>query len=291
MRKSIPREIIADHLPEAVQFLRKIAKERNYDAVIDRSPIFLLSAGWRSGSTLLQRLVCSNKSVLVWGEPYGDRIPVPRLSSTIAEFSPGDPTIKYAIENFSGEMSEEWIANLNPGPKVLRRAHLAYFENLFARQAQENGYNHWGIKSVRLSAFHAHYLQWLYPQAKFVFLVRHPLSAYHSYKRKKWFSVRPYFQVNNVYKFMSFWNYLAKSFITEQVRLNSILIRFEDLTGNDQTVKKLSEFLDIDIQTEVLKNKVGSRDKKKLRISLIDKMVCRRIAAGVYQRLGYHHHP
>ena len=36
------------------------------------APIFLLSAGWRSGSTLLQRLIMSDKHVLIWGEPYDE---------------------------------------------------------------------------------------------------------------------------------------------------------------------------------------------------------------------------
>lgn len=33
-------------------------------------PIFLMAAGWRTGSTLLQRLIMSDSRVLMWGEPY-----------------------------------------------------------------------------------------------------------------------------------------------------------------------------------------------------------------------------
>src|SRR6185312_12863121 len=37
----------------------------------DVSPIFLLSAGWRSGSTLLQRMIMEkNHDILMWGEPF-----------------------------------------------------------------------------------------------------------------------------------------------------------------------------------------------------------------------------
>ena len=35
----------------------------------NEEPIFLLSAGWRSGSTLLQRLIMSDSNVLIWGNP------------------------------------------------------------------------------------------------------------------------------------------------------------------------------------------------------------------------------
>ncbi len=35
----------------------------------DERPIFILSAGWRSGSTLIQRLIMSKERILIWGEP------------------------------------------------------------------------------------------------------------------------------------------------------------------------------------------------------------------------------
>lgn len=35
------------------------------------APIFLLSAGWRSGSTLLQRMLMEfNDDIVIWGEPF-----------------------------------------------------------------------------------------------------------------------------------------------------------------------------------------------------------------------------
>ena len=37
---------------------------------LDReAPIFLLATGWRSGSTLLQRILVTDPHVLLWGEP------------------------------------------------------------------------------------------------------------------------------------------------------------------------------------------------------------------------------
>jgi hypothetical protein len=290
-RKLVPRELLSEQLPKAIEFLESSALPPTDFKVIDESPIFLFSAGWRSGSTLLQRLVCSDRSVLMWGEPYGDRIPVPRLAATIADFYNNDPTIKYAMENFAGEMSEEWIANLNPGTKMLRNAHLAYFETLFAKHAQSEKYSRWGAKWVRLSAYYAYYLRWLYPHSKFIFLIRHPLSAYHSYKRKKWFSVRPHFRVNNVFRFMVFWGYLSNSFMKEYRNLNGMLIRYEDLIRDEQVIPKLSEFLNINIKPDVLKNIVGSRDKKKLKISILENVVCQILTSNVYRKLGYQSHP
>ncbi|MBX3440551.1 MAG: hypothetical protein KF861_23880, partial [Planctomycetaceae bacterium] len=100
------------------------------------SPIFILSAGWRSGSTLLQRLLCSDSQTLMWGEPYGDRVPVCRLAATVAGLEHHDPHYGYSIEHFSGDLSQQWVANLNPGGDALRKAHRAYFETLFAEPAR-----------------------------------------------------------------------------------------------------------------------------------------------------------
>ena len=38
---------------------------------LEKGPVFLFSAGWRSGSTLLQRLITHGGEVMMWGEPFG----------------------------------------------------------------------------------------------------------------------------------------------------------------------------------------------------------------------------
>ena len=48
--------------------LRWISEEARQD---DEQPVFVLSAGWRSGSTLLQRMIMeNNRDLLMWGEPF-----------------------------------------------------------------------------------------------------------------------------------------------------------------------------------------------------------------------------
>ena len=55
----------------------------------DDAPIFLLSAGWRSGSTMLQRLLMSDPGVLIWGEPYDECGLVQALAGCAKAFRPG----------------------------------------------------------------------------------------------------------------------------------------------------------------------------------------------------------
>ena len=54
---------------EARWDLQGLSEALDSDAPENR-PVFVLAAGWRSGSTLLQRLVMSSGETLVWGEPY-----------------------------------------------------------------------------------------------------------------------------------------------------------------------------------------------------------------------------
>ena len=59
------------------------------DSNDNEEPIFLLSAGWRSGSTLLQRLIMSDPRVLIWGEPYDECGMVQAMAGTMTAFRAG----------------------------------------------------------------------------------------------------------------------------------------------------------------------------------------------------------
>ena len=253
------------------------------------SPVFLLSAGWRCGSTLLQRLICSDSRILMWGEPFGDLVPVHRLAQSVAFFQPDDPHARYSIERHEGELSGTWIANLNPGFLRLRLAHRAFFEELFAAGAAERGYERWGCKWTRLTARHAYYLRWLYPKARFVFLVRHPLDAYRSYYGKRWFLMRPSQAVARPEEFFRHWKAVAGSFLQEQKELGALLVRYEDLVADAGLVDRIAGRLDLELDRSVLGTKVGS-SRAKQPVRAWWKLLCAWQAGEVCRRLGYEPH-
>lgn len=286
--KLVPREIRGDGLVEAIEYLESLQTTSTDDLPMRcERPIFLLSAGWRSGSTLLQRLICSDETTLMWGEPFGDRIPVCRLAASLAGFSETDPHNRYAIDEFSGEFSRQWVANLNPGFGPLRAAHLAYFEHLLSEPAAAAGFDNWGAKWVRLSGHHARYLRWLYPKSRIVFLVRHPLQAYLSYKKKRWYTIRPNHRVSGSVRFMAHWRFLANSFLSQAESVGALLIRYEDLVGNPETLDRLEAHLDIPIRREILSHPVGARRKEKLRICWWERLVAASLAGTACRSLGY----
>ena len=284
----IPALLRGEKVQRAAQFLAGATEAACLPPAICPSPVFVLSAGWRSGSTLLQRLVCSGPKVILWGEPFEDLAPVHRLAASIEMLDADSPHLSYTPDKIKGSLSDNWIANLNPGVQALLQAHRAYFEALFAAPSQENGFGHWGAKYVRLSAFHAHYLKWLYPNARIVLLVRHPLAAFRSYKRLTWwYTVRPEFRVDSVWKFMSHWAYLANSFVEESKALGALLVRYEDLREGHPILEQLADYLDFSFDPTVLAATIGSRKKSRFRITPIDRIACRIITGRLCRELGY----
>ena len=270
-RFHVPVEIQGQNLPNSLDFLATKIDSSDDEVECDR-PIFLLASGWRTGSTLLQRLICSSKEVMMWGEPFGDRIPVCRMASMVDGFNPNDGHLRYEVENFSEDFSSQWIANMNPGLNSMRNAHLAFFETLLAVPAVREGYDRWGAKFVRVSGYHAFYLKWLYPNARFVFLIRHPLASFESYKGKKWYTLKPSHRVSSFRTFLNHWKFIVSSFLQVRSSLGALVLKYEDIIQDGHAISQIEEYLQIEIDRTQLKRKIGSRAGKK-NISGLDKLL------------------
>src|ERR1035441_2538903 len=51
------------------------------------SPIFLLATGWRAASTLMHRILVTDPSVLLWGEPLGEMALVSEIAGMLTRLS------------------------------------------------------------------------------------------------------------------------------------------------------------------------------------------------------------
>ena len=271
--------------------LSKLCGERSGQE--GESPIFLLCAGWRSGSTLLQRLIMSDPAVMLWGEPYDECGVIQALAGTLKAFRGGWPPPEYYYDGRPREqLTGDWIANLFPSADALRQGHRMFFETVFAVPARQAGAKRWGIKEVRLNAEHAHYLHWLFPKARFVFLLRNPLDAYRSYCRygRNWYDTWPDRPVFTPTAFGTHWRELAEGFVRDAPKLNALVIRYEDLIGpTQQVVAKIEQHLDVRLDASVIGKKVGTSERggEQAWISRLEKSLLWRAVSPLAEDLGY----
>jgi hypothetical protein len=255
-------------------------------------PIFLLSAGWRSGSTFLQRLIMSDPRVMIWGEPYDECGLIQSLAETVKAFREGWPLKEYFLDDKPVEsLPKAWVANLFPSLAEWRAGHRALFETMFVRPAGRAGAERWGIKEVRLTADHAYYLRWLYPNARFIFLYRNPLDAYSSYCRhgRSWYDTFPDKPVFTAAAFGAHWRTVTESFVKEANSLDALLVRYEDIAAKPELLHRVEEHLEIQVDRELIDRKVGSseREGKKPRVNRLDSWLLKRTVGSTAEQLGY----
>jgi len=259
----------------------------------EEAPIFVLSAGWRAGSTLLQRLILSAPDVLLWGEPYDRCDLVPSLFGTLAAFDADWPPAEYYLTARGGApLSQSWVANLYPALPALRAAHRAFLQSLCAEPARAAGAARWGLKEVRLGIDAARYLLWLYPAARFVFLYRNPYDAWRSYRRRgaPWYLTWPDGPIFTPHAYGRLWRHLVQDFIDHGTALGGLVLRYEDLIGQPASLDALEAHLGLRLDRSVLDAQVGSshagRDADRW-LPLSDRLLLRHAVEPLAARLGY----
>jgi hypothetical protein len=265
----------------------------------DERPIVVAGVGWRVGSTLLQRLCCSDKTAIVWGEVLGNMGMINRLSEAICIARPNGwpfPDMWLEHRDIADEkqatLSDEFIANLYPSAGYFREGLQEFMFGWLGKPARELGYQRWGLKETRLSASDALFLRWLFPNAVFLPLVRHPFDAYQSCRAvggDSWIEPR----TNSPKSFAEHWNRLAMSWVEGKTHISVPMIRYEDLISGDFDFDGLSTRSGLNIQPEtVMSRKAGaSPHKEKFPLdektrSLIGRIARRGMEAYSYDRRG-----
>jgi len=276
----------------------KTEREAEVDSA---APVFLLSAGWRSGSTLLQRLMCSTGQITIWGEPLGDTGLIPRMAMSLNAISPDWPPESYFSDSIElEEFSSNWIANITPPIDALRKAHRSFMDEWLAKTAGDTyGVEKWGLKEVRLTIEHAKYLKWLYPNARFVFIYRNLFDAYRSWRGNTWsnenksFLDWPGYSSYSPFLYARHWKLLLSGYLEGYKEVDGYLVKYEDVIAGKVDMQELADYIGIDsIDSSVLLKRVASPDGvitkvKKKHITLIEKWILRMIAGKLLRDTGY----
>ena len=234
-----------------------------------QSPVFILSAGWRSGSTLMQRLVMSSKSILVWGEPYSHARVISHLAAGISAVTESWPEDKWFIDQYDmKKLDSTFVANMYPPIEDMQQACLAYFKRMLDEPAKQREFERWGLKDVRLTIEDAYFIKWLFPKAKFIFLCRNPYDSYKSYRQdRSWYFEWPDEPVFTATAFGHHWSKLVSGFYKGAADLGGMFIRYEDLLSGAINSDALETYLDLKIDASLLGNKVGSHHSSGERLS------------------------
>jgi hypothetical protein len=213
-------------------------------------PIFVFAAGWRSGSTLVQRMLTSVDDIMIWGEAYSRSQLVDTLLNQFRAIAMDYPPEYYVAHAFEGELDDQWIANIYPSFDHLIRAHRAFFTELFAIPAQTMSRPRWGFKEVRLKSEHALYLKLLYPAAKFVFLYRNPVDAYSSFHNyiKADYAAWPDRPIVSARDFGALWCEIVADFSEHHKAVDGMLIRYEELLLDPSVHRELCNYVEADIR-------------------------------------------
>ncbi|MEW6442353.1 MAG: sulfotransferase [bacterium] len=283
-------------LSEAIQCLREKWPTPVQDTQQEESPVFIFSAGWRSGSTLLQRLIISSGEVAVWGEPLGEAGIIPRLAMAISAIDRRWPPDQYFLRSvdISG-LSNQWIANLTPDMAFLWRSQRAMLREWMGAPVKEKlGMERWGFKEVRLTIHHARYLKWLFPNARFLFIYRNLYDSYRSWKGNQWRNLWPGYYSRSPAIYALHWKHLLGGFLDGYKDVDGMMIRFEDLIAGKLDLACIASHIGVrNLDPGVLSQKIGSpkRDEKKKRekLSSYERLVLSAVAAPMLKRAGYPH--
>jgi hypothetical protein len=264
------------------------------------APVFVLASGWRSGSTLMQRLIASCGRIFMWGEPYDHCGLIRRLADSTLPFAGNWPPRRVIVD---GDIpaSDRWIAKAYPHPRALLEAHRSFYDTLFGGPAARAGLDRWGLKGVRLEGEHAYYLRRLYPDARFVFVVRNPYDAFLSYRvfhdvrpgMPWWHWDWPDVQIRTAADFGRMWQRITASFLVWSPRLDGVLTPFEEFSvgiGIDRVEESIGEEVDRAVLDLRIDRRVGAPvdlDGVETRLVGDEESQIREVAGPLAASLGY----
>lgn len=279
-------------LSESIAALHSIDSEEVDEDPQGEAPIFLLSTGWRAGSTLLQRILVTDPRLLLWGEPLGEMTLVSRFAEMMANSisSRNLGLWRNQEDPSSRALATSWVANLYPASGDFRSGMRRLFDQWLAEPARKRGYTRWGFKEVRFGAAEAYLLHWLYPNARFVLISRHPYDCYRSLADAKWENVYyryPDVCIDSVAAFAQCWNQIALSWNQLPEGFPCFQIKYSDLIRGKVDFRKLESWLGLEIKEDVaLKASVGGTAKRS-RLAWFERLIIAREAKSGMSALEY----
>jgi hypothetical protein len=254
-------------------------------ASVDKGPVFIFAASWRTGSTLRQRVVNASGDIFIWGEPTF-------LPEATRLFARVDGHFNKAQRNRTPGQRPglgKWIPIISPKAERAKTAMRTFFEALYQEETGQFGARRWGFKEERANAAaHMKLLGDLWPEAKFLFLVRDPYDMYRSVKGKKFHA-----NFESPMVPVKIWRDNVNAYLDDIDAGSALLIYYEKLSavvrGDDGLLHRLVEFLGTHLNEKMYVELERRVDPSGAKIELTDDEVAviTQIAGEPARRLGY----
>jgi hypothetical protein len=192
-------------------------------------PHMIFAAGWRCGSTMLQRmLIAGLDKCVIWGEPWEEY----EFHRTMMEQFLQHSDVHQGIAQTAPDLKSlpfSQTANMNPGFEHLREVHHAYWRSLlWNRQIDHTNF---GVKWVHADKQVIRYFKFLFPQFRPLLLVRNPFDALASYMTATGEGKHPWCRSRRE----SYWIEKPKQFLREWYHMAQ---SFQDIQGEAQANSK-----------------------------------------------------
>jgi hypothetical protein len=218
-----------------------------------KTPVFIFSTGPACGSKFVQELVSSSKQVLVWSAPPGAlnhileamRLMDMSLSPGVMGVLSGTNKSKVQKKILKPEDdARPHVANMRFSVKHMQRSFQQLFATLYAMPSSKFGFDTWGITDHTANRQTCDMLRMIYPDAKFVFVIRHPIDCLRQIKK---ISMRPRDHWGRLLEekspldwFAANWARLADDFYEMP---NTFSIRYEDMVSGKLDIAALNQYL------------------------------------------------
>lgn len=254
-------ETLAPNYPNLSRQLGELQALRDLQAQTavgsqDISPLIVMAPVGRCGSTLLQRVLNSSNSLLIYGENLD-------LTRRLPE------SVEFSLSKFSSDTSDltaadlkrlnqEWSAGLMPGKGCdyldLALDNFYRITQHYAQSARALG-RRWGLKEPYAGQIGT--LRWLLPNARFIFIYRDLLDVARSYKGRGW--IKTDF---DAIKLAHDWQEGIRSAFLCSHAPNVLLVKYENLLHDPKhELARLSAFAEVDdLDEKILDVRVNAPD-------------------------------
>lgn len=199
-------------------------------------PLFVLGTP-RSGTTLLTRLLDAHPRIFLTNE-NGALVQMHHALTGMRQKRPAG--LPYDID--SKEFYEEWSAMIDELVPLLVKS----FYGRLLGPKRASAITYWGDKHPHFDACLPSLLRW-YPEARYIYIVRHPIDVLHSIARmNRWDHDRAF----------EHWKTITGQYERQVETIPSsarLVVRYEDLTADiGSSVSRVLEWLELDTTPAIL---------------------------------------